>query len=389
VAIASGVLRVKLDAPLTDTQTTPRSYLLEVERDFPITNGSLGTVDLKESETSGTSYTLTVLRSFLDYIYYKTNGDYYSNGDELPSHLYTDGNYYSGVSHTADSIILQRVGKTRLETVGEAFQAIVPNLSSVDFAQLQRTGFATDRGPQTARQVGKYLRSDPAFLQSLVDLLITQGTWDAAILYRRGNLVLAGGSSYQCIATTSINEPPAANPTHWQIFAAKGNPGGTGGDNSAFGTGWNGDLNAPSKNSVYQEFTNNRPTKAQVDAKANAKDAALTGSPTAPTATVSSGLPVNNQPNPNRTLIATCEYADRADAALIQFPVSAIAIASSANPPARTVRANGQAISRTTYSALFAIIGTTFGAGDGSTTFNVPNLANPGTNMYYVIVTGV
>ena len=34
---------------------------------------------------------------------------------------------------------------------------------------------------------------------------------------------------------------------------------------------------------------------------------------------------------------------------------------------------NGQAISRTTYSKLFAIIGTNFGAGDGSTTFNVPD----------------
>jgi microcystin-dependent protein len=34
----------------------------------------------------------------------------------------------------------------------------------------------------------------------------------------------------------------------------------------------------------------------------------------------------------------------------------------------------GQAISRTTYSALFSLIGTTFGAGDGSTTFNIPDL---------------
>src|SRR5262249_28310895 len=31
----------------------------------------------------------------------------------------------------------------------------------------------------------------------------------------------------------------------------------------------------------------------------------------------------------------------------------------------------GQAISRTTYAAYFALVGTTYGAGDGSTTFNV------------------
>ena len=34
----------------------------------------------------------------------------------------------------------------------------------------------------------------------------------------------------------------------------------------------------------------------------------------------------------------------------------------------------GQAVSRTTYAALFAVVSTTYGAGDGSTTFNVPNL---------------
>lgn len=34
----------------------------------------------------------------------------------------------------------------------------------------------------------------------------------------------------------------------------------------------------------------------------------------------------------------------------------------------------GQAISRTTYASLFSAIGTTYGAGDGSTTFNVPDL---------------
>jgi microcystin-dependent protein len=33
----------------------------------------------------------------------------------------------------------------------------------------------------------------------------------------------------------------------------------------------------------------------------------------------------------------------------------------------------GAAVSRSTYAALFAVIGTTFGVGDGSTTFNVPN----------------
>ena len=42
--------------------------------------------------------------------------------------------------------------------------------------------------------------------------------------------------------------------------------------------------------------------------------------------------------------------------------------------PSGYLKANGAAVSRTTYAALFAAIGTTFGTGDGSTTFNVPDL---------------
>jgi len=41
--------------------------------------------------------------------------------------------------------------------------------------------------------------------------------------------------------------------------------------------------------------------------------------------------------------------------------------------PSGWLSCNGQAVSRTTYAALFACIGTTFGVGDGSSTFNVPD----------------
>lgn len=42
--------------------------------------------------------------------------------------------------------------------------------------------------------------------------------------------------------------------------------------------------------------------------------------------------------------------------------------------PTGWLKCNGQAVSRITYAALFSKISTTFGAGDGSTTFNVPDL---------------
>ena len=42
--------------------------------------------------------------------------------------------------------------------------------------------------------------------------------------------------------------------------------------------------------------------------------------------------------------------------------------------PAGWLFCGGQAVSRTTYADLFAVVGTTYGSGDGSTTFNVPDL---------------
>lgn len=44
--------------------------------------------------------------------------------------------------------------------------------------------------------------------------------------------------------------------------------------------------------------------------------------------------------------------------------------------PSGYLPCNGGAISRTTYADLFAVIGTTYGTGDGSSTFNLPNLNN-------------
>lgn len=43
-------------------------------------------------------------------------------------------------------------------------------------------------------------------------------------------------------------------------------------------------------------------------------------------------------------------------------------------PPSGWLLCYGQAISRADYARLFALIGTTFGIGDGSTTFNLPDL---------------
>lgn len=53
--------------------------------------------------------------------------------------------------------------------------------------------------------------------------------------------------------------------------------------------------------------------------------------------------------------------------------VGALVPFAGATPPAHTLLCNGAAVSRETYAELFAAIGTTYGSGDDSTTFNLPN----------------
>jgi len=58
------------------------------------------------------------------------------------------------------------------------------------------------------------------------------------------------------------------------------------------------------------------------------------------------------------------------------IPTATIVPWSSASVPTGFLECDGAAVSRSTYSALFAIVGTTYGAGDGASTFNVPNLTD-------------
>lgn len=55
-------------------------------------------------------------------------------------------------------------------------------------------------------------------------------------------------------------------------------------------------------------------------------------------------------------------------------PLGAVMPFAGATAPDGWLAADGSAVSRTTYAGLFAVMGTGYGAGDGSTTFNLPDL---------------
>ena len=82
-----------------------------------------------------------------------------------------------------------------------------------------------------------------------------------------------------------------------------------------------------------------------------------------------STVPVVLPADPTTALqAATKQYVDAAG------PAGAIMAFAGTTAPSGWLKCEGQAISRTTYATLFAVIGTTWGAGDTTTTFNVPDL---------------
>jgi len=109
--------------------------------------------------------------------------------------------------------------------------------------------------------------------------------------------------------------------------------------------------------------------QAAIDLKAPIASPVLTGTPASPTPTVGD----------NTTNIATTAFVNTAvnnaiTAMPSPIPTGSIFDFAGAAAPTGYLICNGAVVSRVTYSALFAVIGSTFGNGDGSTTFGLPDL---------------
>jgi len=72
-------------------------------------------------------------------------------------------------------------------------------------------------------------------------------------------------------------------------------------------------------------------------------------------------------------ILATTKALNALRKVIADSEVGRIGTFAMATPPPGWFRANGAAVSRTVYAALFAKIGTTYGAGDGVNTFNLPD----------------
>tara|TARA_Y200000002_G_scaffold13632_1_gene11008 strand:+ start:1653 stop:2432 length:780 start_codon:yes stop_codon:yes gene_type:complete len=77
---------------------------------------------------------------------------------------------------------------------------------------------------------------------------------------------------------------------------------------------------------------------------------------------------------PNVTGAVTATHTAINTASTNYVPSGALTAYAGSSAPTGWLLADGSAVSRTTYATLFAAIGTTYGAGNGSSTFNLPNI---------------
>ncbi len=236
--------------------------------------------------------------------------------------------------------------KAQLTALGEASQPLHAKLSALAALTLaaNQTLYATGTHSFAATGLTEFMRS----LLDDADAATARATLGAAPLASPALSgvptapTASGGTNTTQLATTAfvqsavsalVNSAPGALDTLQELAAALGN-----------------DANFAAT------------MTSALAAKAPLASPTLTGTPTAPTASAGT----------SSTQIATTAFVH--GAVSNSGAVSQVGYFARTSPPEGWLKANGAAVSRTTYAALFAAIGTNFGAGNGSTTFNLPDL---------------
>ena len=107
---------------------------------------------------------------------------------------------------------------------------------------------------------------------------------------------------------------------------------------------------------------------------ANASTAATNAASSATNASNSAAAAATSESNAATS--ETNAAASAAAAALAITPTGSVLAFAGRSSPAGWLLCDGSAVSRTEYAALFTVIGTTYGSGNGTSTFNLPNLTN-------------
>ena len=195
-------------------------------------------------------------------------------------------------------------------------------------------------------------------------------SYDSTIDYTVGTLVLYSNDLYKCIQAHSHTTPRApTNTSYWQKIVIQSDIANFVTLNTAQTISAVKNFSALPTTSVAPTGSTQLTNKSYVDTKVSLSGnqtisgtKTFSSSPLMPTATAGD----------SSTKGASTAFVQNAIAKLV--PTGVILPYGGVSAPTGFLLCDGSAVSRTTYSNLFTVIGTRFGAGNGSSTFNVPKL---------------
>ena len=182
--------------------------------------------------------------------------------------------------------------------------------------------------------------------------------YDPATQYYENSFCQLNGIIYRCLQD-ALGKNPATESAYWtgydlSSYAPINSPNFTGTPTAP----------TPASTDNSTKIATTSFIKNLLGSYAPLNSPALTGNPTAPTQTAGN----------NSTRLATTAFVTTAVSSANTIRPGTIMPYGGSSVPTGYLQCNGAAVSRTTYSALFSAIGTIYGVGDGSTTFNIPNL---------------
>lgn len=278
--------------------------------------------------------------------------------------------------------VFQDLGSGRFSSLRRFENVTIPDQAVYEYEELaSTTGIYRDTQDSRFTTIAQRVYADPGFWATLLGQVFNRrGDYSSVALYSRGDLVEYDGAGWMWTWPENGNELPvyALSPQgypisgsdKWSLLGARGQTGtGTSGNNTPFGPGWDNQLDAPSRNAVFDALQTyatqaalstyaplNQPSlqQAMTDMGADAANLALSSNRVPNAAWVQSVL---NQWrlgfNPIGTVVAYCGTV----------------------APQGWLFCEGQIVSRTTYAALFTILGTQFNTGgESASQFRLPDL---------------
>ncbi|QLF85133.1 hypothetical protein [Nostoc phage YongM] len=212
--LTTGKLGIKLSGAVIDESTTPNTtYLPNIETFFNITANVLTSVSYPETESQNVSAVLSI---------YNVDG---SSNPVFPALV--------------------------------SFNAIIPNVASVEFDVLFPTGIVNNQLDTGALRVAKVIANDPALAQKVAGAPYPRGAYSATETYLYGEMVSYFGKNYISKSLSPIINILPTNTTYWYELVITLPPEvsviATGSD-TVYGTGWNGSLLVPTQNAVYDKI---------------------------------------------------------------------------------------------------------------------------------------